>query len=137
VTPLRLRPLDQPETRFADRRDPVKSAKRRPGLAGKEELFRSTKVEALPIGLWPKLFSVTSNVEPGFNASSDSSGDTCYGAPNSGVAVPAAPSPERVPVHGFAVCRRARRSHVTRWVFERAILTVISAVKANDWRPHR
>jgi len=36
-------------------------------LAGMEELFRSTKVEALPIGLWPKLFSVTSNAEPGFN----------------------------------------------------------------------
>jgi hypothetical protein len=35
-------------------------------LAGLEELFRSTKVEALPIGLWPKLFSVTSNTELGF-----------------------------------------------------------------------
>jgi len=36
---------------------------------GVEELFRSTKVGALPIGLWPKLFSVTSNAtnaEPGF-----------------------------------------------------------------------
>ena len=50
-------------------RDPVKSAKRRPGLAGMEELFRSTKVEALPIGLWPKLFSVSRNAEPGFNYS--------------------------------------------------------------------
>jgi hypothetical protein len=34
-----------------------------------EELFRSTKVEALPIGLWPKLVSVTSNAEPGFKSS--------------------------------------------------------------------
>jgi hypothetical protein len=36
-------------------------------LAGMEELFRSTKVEALPIGLWPKLFSDTRNAEPGCN----------------------------------------------------------------------
>jgi len=36
-------------------------------LAGMEELFRSTKVEALPIGLWPKLFSDTSNAEPACN----------------------------------------------------------------------
>jgi hypothetical protein len=45
-------------------------------LAGMEELFRSTKVEALPIGLWPKLFSVTSNAEPGFKPSAETAAVT-------------------------------------------------------------
>jgi len=64
VTPARFRSLGQPETRFADEknRDPVECAKRRPVLAGMESYFdlvRSTKIEAPPIGLWPKFFSVT------------------------------------------------------------------------------
>ena len=38
-------------------------------MAGMEALFRSTKVRSsASFGLWPKLFSDTSNAEPGLNS---------------------------------------------------------------------
>jgi len=64
VTPPIFRPLGQPETRFADEKVVTQSNAQQDGLfwlvwKSCFNLVRSTKIEAPPIGLWPKSFSVT------------------------------------------------------------------------------
>jgi len=64
VTPPIFRPLGQPETRFADEKVVTQENAQQDGLfwlvwKSCFNLAWSTKIEAPPIGLWPKPFSVT------------------------------------------------------------------------------
>jgi len=64
VTPRIFRSLGQPETRFADEKVVTQENALKDGLfwlvwKSCFDLVRSTKIEALLIGLWPKSFSVT------------------------------------------------------------------------------